>query len=150
MGRLELVATWIKSHPLFMIAGALTTVFGMIVTANGVVISTYNALPIVMKAIGRPECLTYARVYYAAEVYFQEFEGKVWREFWRENGEFRFEFDEIQRTPEHIDLRNKTPRPEEPGWPHLYLRLPVCGGKKAKLAIGIEQDWKDFYDIARE
>jgi hypothetical protein len=132
---------WIKSKRLIVLAGALTTVFGL-------VISTSNVIPLILKALDRPDCLTYASIYRDP---FSDFklEGDVWREYPREGGAARYEFREVHRTRDNIDLLNLTPRPDTPDWKTLIVRLPVCGGT-AKLTVGITEHWVDLYPVWRD
>ena len=56
MGKLDAISSWIKSNPLIVLAGALTTVFGFVISAS-------NVIPVILKALNRPDCFTYADVY---------------------------------------------------------------------------------------
>ena len=133
--------SWIKSKRLLVIAGGLTTLFGLIVSAS-------NVTPVVLKALGRPDCLTYAKVYHDP---FSDFklEDDRWREYPHEGGPARYEFREAHRTRENIDLLNLTPRPDTRDWQTLIVRLPVCGGT-AQLTVGITENWVDLYPIWRD
>ena len=137
--KLDFISSWIKSNRLIVIAGALTTVFGLVV-------STSDVIPVILKALNRPDCLTYASVYRGPFGYFK-LEGAVWREY--QGGAARFEFREVHRTRDNIDLLNLTERPEQPGWQTLRVRLPVCGGP-AKLTIGITEQWHDLFEVWRD
>ena len=138
MEKLDAISSWIKSNPLVVTAGALTTVFAFI-------ISTSNVIPVVLKALNLPDCLTYADVYHDLWSDFKH-EGDKWREYPREGGTYRYEFRETHRTRDYIELLNLTPRPEEREWATLIVRLPVCGGT-AKLTLGITQHWVDLYEV---
>jgi hypothetical protein len=56
MGKLDAISNWIKSNPLIVLLGALTTMFGFVISASSVI-------PVILKALNRPDCLTYADVY---------------------------------------------------------------------------------------
>ena len=140
MEKLDAISSWIKSNPLVVTAGALTTVFAFI-------ISTSNVIPVVLKALNLPDCLTYADVYHDSWSDFKH-EGDKWREYPREGGMYRYEFRETHRTRDYIELLNLTPRPEERDWATLIVRLPVCEGT-AKLTLGITQHWVDLYEVWR-
>ena len=49
MEKSEAISNWIKSNPLIVSAGALTTVLGL-------VISLSNVVPVILKALNRPDC----------------------------------------------------------------------------------------------
>jgi hypothetical protein len=134
------IVAWIKSHSLIVIAGALTTIFGLIVSAS-------NAIPLVLKALDRPDCFTYATVYRSAHSYFR-LEGDVWREYAPTGGAHLYEFKELHRSRDSIDLLNLTPRPEIAAWKSLLVRLPVCGGT-AKISIGVPERWNDLFQVWR-
>jgi hypothetical protein len=76
MEKLDAISSWIKSNPLVVIAGTLTTVFAFI-------ISTSNVIPVILKALDLPDCFTYADVYHDAWSDFKR-EGDKWREYPRE------------------------------------------------------------------
>ena len=135
------VLAWIKGKPFVVLAGALTTLFGLI-------ISTSNVIPVVLKTLNRPDCFTYASVYRDPFSEFRQ-EGAFWREYQPADGPAKYEFKETHRTREFIDLLNLTPRPEEPNWQTLLVRLPVCGGT-ARAAVGIAEHWFDLYPIWRQ
>lgn len=135
------ILAWIKSKRLLVLAGALTTLFGFI-------ISTSNVVPVVLKAFGRPDCFTYASVYRDPFSEFRQ-EGVFWREYPLEGGAARYEFKEAHRTRDAIDLLNLTPRPDVQEWQTLIVRLPVCGGT-ARLTVGTTEHWVDLYPIWRQ
>ena len=135
------VLDWIKGKPIIVLAGALTTVFGLIM-------STSNVIPVVLKTLNRPDCLTYASVYRDPFSEFRQ-EGALWREYQPVGGPAKYEFRETHRTRDYIDLLNLTPRPEEPNWQTLLVRLPVCGGT-ARAAVGIAEHWFDLYPVWRQ
>jgi len=121
------VLDWIKSNRLVVLAGALTTFFGLIVSAG-------NVVPVILKGLNVPDCLTYATTYHKPGSYFKD-DGDVWHEYPPDGGAYQFAFREVQRTREFIDLLNVTPRPDEQDWKTLVVRLPACGGT-AKLFLG--------------
>ncbi len=140
---LAAVLDWIKSNRLVVIAGAgaLTTSFGLIVNAS-------NAVPLILKGLNRPDCITYATIYRKPESYFKN-EGNVWREYFpSDGGAYRFEFKEVRRTRDNIDLLNLTQREEERDWASLIVRLPVCGGT-AKMILGIPERTIDLAEVWR-
>jgi hypothetical protein len=140
MDKPNAIVAWIKSHSLIVFAGALTTIFGLIVSAN-------NAIPLILKAFDRPDCFTYSNVYRSAHSYFK-LEGDVWREYPPNGATHLFEFREIHRTRDNIDLLNLTLRPEIADWKRLLVRLPVCGGT-AKISIGVPERWNDLFQVWR-
>src|SRR5262249_32726480 len=135
------ISNWIKANPLKVLAGALTTVFGLIVGAS-------NAIPVVLKWLNRPDCFTYASVYRTSWSYFQH-EGERWREYPPNGGVHRYEFREVNRNPDHILLLNLTERPEIKDWTTLMVQLPVCGGT-AKIAFGVPEHWSDLGQVWRD
>jgi hypothetical protein len=140
-GCLKVISSWVKSNPLIVLAGALSTVFGLVVSAS-------NVIPLILTGLNLPNCLTYATVYRIPWSYFK-LEGELWREYPPNGGVHLYEFREFQRTRDNIDLLNLTPRPDTPGWQSLMVRLPVCGGT-AKITVGIPEHWNDFADVRRE
>ena len=137
---LTTVSGWIKSNRLVAFATAFTTIFGLIAGAS-------SAVPLVMKGLNLPACLTYANAYCTPHGCFKD-EGDVWREYQPIGGPKMFEFREFQRTRESIDLVNLTPRPQEPHWNTLMVRLPVCGGT-ARLTVGVPEHWIDLAEVRR-
>jgi hypothetical protein len=138
---LSTILGWAKSNHLILLAGALTTIFGLIGSAN-------SAVPVVLKAFNVPACYTYATLYRGAGSYFQH-EGAVWREYPPEGGAYRFEFKEIERTRDQISLLNLTPRENMKDWQTLMVRLPVCGGT-AKLYVGMPERSSNLEEVWRE
>jgi hypothetical protein len=59
-----------------------------------------------------------------------------------------FEFKEVRRTPDIIDLLNLTPRPTERDWQTMIVRLPVCGGS-AKIILGIPERESKLAEVWR-
>ena len=107
--------------------------------------SAGTVFPLVLNAVGLPNCLTYADVYNKPGSYFKK-EGNVWREHFPDGSQF--EFKEVRRTPENIDLLNLTPRPDERDWRTLIVRLPVCGGS-AKIILGIPERQLNLAEVWR-
>jgi hypothetical protein len=142
MNKRNAILTWIRSHSLIVLAGALTTFFGLVVGAS-------NAIPLILKALNRPDCLTYATRYRSAHSFFKLDESAIWREYPPSGGLHLFEFREIHRTRENIDLLNLTSRPEIADWRSLIVRLPVCGGT-ARITAGIPERWTDLFQVWRE
>ena len=141
MEKVKAIWTWIKSNPLSVVAGTLTTIFGLVVGAS-------NAVPIALKALDLPDCLTYADVYHDSWSDFKR-ESMFWREYPHGSVSYSYEFREEHRTRDNIDLLNLTARPEEPGWKTMIVRLPVCGGT-ARITVGIVQNWKNLYEVWRD
>jgi hypothetical protein len=138
---LSAVLDWIKSNRLVFV-GALSTIFGLIASVGTV-------YPLVLEGLNLPVCLTYANTYRKPESYFKH-EGKVWHEYFPPDGSpFRYEFSEVRRTRDTIDLLNLTPRPEERNWASMIVRLPVCGGT-AKLILGVPEHTIDLAEVWRE
>jgi hypothetical protein len=123
-----------------VLAGALTTVFGLVISAGSVI-------PMVQKAVNLPECWTYTDVYYAPESYFKR-DGTTWREYGRIGNVLWYEFRETHHTRDFIFLLNLTPRPGTDEWRRFTLRFPVCGG--TAMMSGIPQKWQDLFEVWRE
>jgi hypothetical protein len=136
----ETIANWIKLNPLFLVVGALTTTFGVVTSAS-------TAVPVVLKTFNIPDCYSYADVYRGPWSKFKR-EGTAWREYPLKGGLPEYEFRELYRTRDHINLQNLTPRPHA-GWDTLNVRLPACEGT-ARITIGIPEKWEDLYQIWRE
>jgi hypothetical protein len=133
--------SWIQANRWALFAGTLTTV----TTAFGLIASAGTVVPLVLGTFGLPACLTYADVYQKPGSYFQR-EGAVWREHFPDGT--KFEFKEVRRTPEVIDLLNLTPRPTERDWQTMIVRLPVCGGS-AKIILGIPERQINLAEVWR-
>jgi hypothetical protein len=129
---------WIKSNPLTAIAGAITTVFGVIAGAA-------NVGPIVLKAFNLPDCYAYAEVYRSPISSFKQ-EGDFWREYPAEGSRALFEFREVHRTRDNIDLLNLTERPADARWASMIVRLPVCGGS-AYLSYPPMDEWHYLFQV---
>ncbi len=138
MKRPRAISSWVKSNPLIVFAGVMTTVSGFILSAS-------NVTPVILKGLNLPDCFTYANVYRGPWSYFK-LEGNAWREYPPSGGTYRFEFRELHRTRDNIDLQNLTERPDNPDWATLRVRLPVCGGT-AKITAGIPEHWIDLAQV---
>jgi hypothetical protein len=134
--------TWLGSNRLIVLAGALTTLFGLIISAN-------NVLPVLFKMLDLPDCLSYASVYHLPWSSIKNEGGGNWREYPWDGTVVSFEFREFQRTRDNIDLLNLTPRAEIPGWKTMLVRLPVCGGTAEWTASNPEQ-WVPLGELKRD
>jgi hypothetical protein len=65
---------WLGSNRLIVLAGALTTLFGLIISAN-------NVLPVLFKMFDMPDCLSYASVYRLPWSSIKNEGGGNWREY---------------------------------------------------------------------
>jgi hypothetical protein len=133
---------WLGSNRLIVIAGALTTLFGLIISAN-------NVLPVLFKMFDLPDCLSYASVYRLPWSSIKNEGGGTWREYPWDGTTVAFEFREFQRTRENIDLLNLTPRAEVPGWKTMLVRLPVCGGT-AEWTVSNPEHWVPLGELRRD
>ena len=131
---------WISTKWIVVLAGALTTVFGLVISAG-------NVVPMVQKAVNLPDCWTYPDVYYSPESYFKR-DGKTWREYGRKANNLWFEFNETHRTRDHIFLLNLTPRPGTYEWQRFTLRFPVCGGTAQMSSM--PRKWEDLFEVWRD
>jgi len=134
--------TWLGSNRLIVLAGALTTLFGLIISAN-------NVLPVIFRVLDLPDCLSYASVYHLPWSSIKNEGGGNWREYPWDGTVVSFEFREFQRTRDNIDLLNLTPRAEIPGWKTMLVRLPVCGGTAEWTASNPEQ-WVPLGELKRD
>jgi len=134
--------SWVGSNRLIVLAGALTTLFGLIISAN-------NVLPVVFKMFDLPDCLSYATVYRLPWSSIKNEGGGTWREYPWDGTAVAFEFREFQRTRENIDLLNLTPRAEVPEWKTMLVRLPVCGGT-AKWTTSNPERWVLLGELRRD
>ena len=134
------ILNWADANRLKAVAGAVATIFGLVVGAS-------NVVPVIKAGLNIPDCNTYATVYWSPWSYFKQ-EGDVWREYPLNGGQHRYEFKEFSRTRESIVLHNLTFRDNEPLWENLMVRLPVCGGA-AELGRGIPQHWEHLAEIHR-
>jgi len=135
MRKVRDIPSWVKSNPFIVLVGVLTTLFGLIASAN-------NGIPVILKWFNRPDCFTYATVYRTTWSYFKH-EGEFWREYPANGGLHSFEFREVDRNPNYIYLLNLTERPDNPNWTTLTVQIPVCGGM-AKITAGIPEHWGDL------
>jgi hypothetical protein len=133
---------WLGSNRLIVLAGALTTLFGLIISAN-------NVLPVLFKMFDMPDCLSYAAVYRLPWSSIKNEGGGNWREYPWDGSEVAFEFREFQRTRDNIDLLNLTPRAEIPGWKTMLVRLPVCGGT-AQWTVSNPERWVPLGELRRD
>ena len=73
MERARAYLSWVKPSLLVLLVGAVTTIFTMIGAAS-------NAVPVILKTLNLPACLTYADVYRGTQSDFKK-EGDLWREY---------------------------------------------------------------------
>jgi hypothetical protein len=132
--------SWVKPSLLALLVGVLTTIFTLIGAAS-------NAVPVILKTLNLPDCLTYADVYRGTQTDFKK-EGEVWREYAPEAVVYQYEFKEVRRTRDEIMLRNLTPR-KPPADSSLVVHLPVCGGT-VKLTEGLPEQSTDLEQVWRE
>ena len=132
--------SWVKPNLLALVVGVLTTMFALVGAAS-------NAVPVILRTLDLPDCLTYADVYRGTQSDFKK-EGVVWREYAPDAVAYHYEFREVDRTRDEIILRNLTPRQELTDSMSLVVHLPVCGGI-VKLTEGmperstnLEQVWR--------
>jgi hypothetical protein len=129
---------WAKPSLLALLVGVLTTIFSLIGAAS-------NAVPVILKTLNLPECLTYADAYGGTQSDFKK-EGNVWREYAPDATAFQSEFKEIERNRNEILLRNLTPRETAADWATLVVYLPVCGGT-ARMSEGKPERWTDLEKV---
>jgi hypothetical protein len=129
---------WAKPSLLALLVGVLTTVFSLIGAAS-------NAVPVILKTLNLPECITYANAYGGTQSDFKK-EGDAWREYAPGATAFQNEFKEIARSRTEILLRNLTPRAASADWPTLVVHLPVCGGT-ARMSEGMPERWTDLEEV---
>ena len=120
----------------------MTTLFGLIISAN-------NVAPVVFKMLDLPGCLSYATVYRLPWSSIKNEGGGSWREYPWDGTVVAFEFREFQRTRDSIDLLNLTPRAEVPGWQTMLVRLPVCGGT-AEWTTSNPEHWVPLGELRRD
>jgi hypothetical protein len=133
--------SWVKPSLLALLVGVLTTIFTLIGAAS-------NAVPVILKTLNLPDCLTYADVYRGTQTDFKK-EGVVWREYAPEAVAFLYEFTEVGRTRDEIILRNLTPRAPPADSTSLVVHLPVCGGT-VKLTEGLPEHSTDLEQVWRK
>ena len=130
--------SWVKPSLLVLLVGALTTIFSMIGAAS-------NAVPVILKTLNLPACLTYGDVYRGTQSDFRK-EGDLWREYPPDAVTYRYEFKEFLRTRDEIVMRNITPRDQPADWATLVVHLPVCGGI-VKLTEGMPEHSTDLEEV---
>ena len=132
--------SWLKPSLLAVLLGGLTATCALVVQAS-------NAVPVILKTLNIPACLTYSDVYRGTQSDFRK-EGGVWREYAPEAATFTYEFKEFLRTRDEILIRNVTPRDETADWATLVVHLPVCGGMartsegRPEKTTDLEQVWR--------
>jgi hypothetical protein len=141
-GRFGAALNWIKSNT---IVATVIAVAGIITPVSALVAQTDKVIPVVLKTLDIPDCYKYADTYYDKWSEFRR-EGKMWREYPRAGGPYSFEFNELHRSRDTIQLVNLTPRAEIPEWKTMVVSLPVCGGK-ARFAVGIPERWNDLFEV---
>jgi len=141
-GKFGTALHWIRSNS---IVAAVIAVAGIVAPVSALVAQTDKVIPVVLKTLDIPDCYKYADTYYDKWSEFRR-EGKMWREYPRAGGPYSFEFNELHRSRDTIQLVNLTPRPEIPEWKTMVVSLPVCGGK-ARFAVGIPERWNDLFDV---
>lgn len=142
LGKFGSLLNWIKSNS---IVATVIAVAGIVTPVSALVAQTDKVIPIVLKTFAIPDCYKYADTYYDKWSEFRR-EGKMWREYPRAGGPYSYEFNEVHRTRDTIELINLTPRPEIPEWKTMVVSLPVCGGK-ARYAVGIPERWDDLFEV---
>jgi hypothetical protein len=125
---------------IIVLAGALTTAFGLIISASTVA-------PLVLKALNLPDCWTYANVYYADQSHFKR-DGRIWREYSNDGNALWYEFRETHRTRDYIYLLNLTERPGTYEWWRFNIRLPVCDG--SAMMSGFPEKWLTLMQVWRD
>jgi hypothetical protein len=141
-GKFGSLLNWVKSNS---IVTTVIAVASILTPVSALVAQTDRVIPVVLKTFAIPDCYKYADTYYDKWSEFRR-EGKMWREYPRAGGPFSFEFNEVHRTRDTIELVNLTPRPEIPEWKTMVVSLPVCGGK-ARYAVGIPERWDDLFEV---
>jgi len=131
----------VRPSLLALLVGVLTTIFTLIGAAS-------NAVPVILKTLNLPDCLTYADIYRGTQTDFKK-EGEVWREYAPEAVAYQYEFKEVRRTRDEIMLRNLTPRKPPADSASLVVHLPVCGGT-VKLTEGLPEHSTDLEQVWRE
>jgi hypothetical protein len=132
--------SWVKPKFLALLVAVPTTTFALISGASA-------AIPVILKMLNVPDCLTYANVYRGTQSDFKKEDG-VWREYAPNAATYSYEFNELKRTRDEIILRNVTPREGVADWATLVVHLPVCGGT-VKLTEGLPERSTDLEQIWR-
>jgi hypothetical protein len=143
MEKLNAISTWIKSNPLIVFAGAIAAALA---TMSSLIGSVGNVVPATLKILDLPDCYSYANIYRSAHSFFRMDGEGVWREYPPDGGTVLYEFKEVHRTREYIDLLNLTERPGMPDWRAMLVRLPACGGK-SEISIGIPERWSNLFQV---
>jgi hypothetical protein len=130
--------SWIKPSLLALLVGVMTTI-------SSVIAATSSAVPVILKTLNLPACLTTSNVYRGTQSDFKK-QGAVWREYPAGAADSSYEFSELRRTRDEILLRNLTPREGSTDPASLVVHLPVCGGT-AKLAEGLPEHWTDLEEV---
>ena len=141
-GKIDGVLNWIKSNSIVATVVATT---GLLTPVVGF-LQTGNVVPFALETLAIPDCYKYADTYYDKWSEFRREDKTTWREYPRSGGSFSFEFSELHRSRDAIELVNLTPRPEIPEWKTMVVSLPVCGGK-ARYAVGIPERWDDLFEV---
>ena len=140
--KIDGLLNWIKTNSIaatmFATAGLLTPIVGFVQASN--------VVPFALQTLAIPDCYKYADTYYDKWSEFRREGKQTWREYPRAGGPFSFEFNEVHRTRDAIELVNLTPRAEIPEWKTMVVSLPVCGGK-ARYAVGIPERWDDLFEV---
>jgi len=132
--------SWLKPSLLAVLLGGLTATCSLVVQAS-------NAVPVILKTLNIPACLTYSDVYRGTQSDFRK-EGGVWREYAPEAATFTYEFKEFLRTRDEILIRNLTPREQPADWATLVVHLPVCGGI-VRMTEGMPEKSTDLEQVWR-
>jgi hypothetical protein len=132
--------SWVKPKFLALLVAVPTTTFALVSGAS-------TAIPVILKTLNVPDCLTYANVYRGTQSDFKK-EGGVWREYAPNAVAFNYEFSELKRTRDEIILRNLTPREGVTDSASLVVHLPVCGGT-VKLTEGLPERSTDLEQVWR-
>ena len=146
METLNAISSWIKSNPIIALVGTLAAALAAVSSLIG---SIGNVVPATLKVLDLPDCISYADIYHSAHSYFKMDAQGVWREYPPEGGTARYEFKEVHRTRDYIDLLNLTERPGIPEWRTMLVRLPACGGK-SEMSLGIPERWTNLFQVWRE
>jgi len=132
--------SWLKPSLLAVLLGGLTATGALVVQAS-------NAVPVILKTLNIPACLTYSDVYRGTQSDFRK-ECGVWREYAPEAATFTYEFKEFLRTRDEILIRNLTPREQPADWATLVVHLPVCGGI-VRMTEGMPEKSTDLEQVWR-
>lgn len=142
MEQLSSITSWIKSNPLIVLIGAVA---GVVAPISSAVTQAGGVVTPVLKVLDLPDCLSYADVYRSAHSLFREEPGGMWREYPPDGGAVRYEFREVRRTRDYIEIRNLTARPDMQ-WETMLVRLPVCGGEST-WSVGVPERWTNLFSV---